>query len=176
MSWTCDQNLPIHAPLSVMWQGSHGKVRDVIEIVKNGTRFLEICVTTFTTMDTIFLEVWNSKGENLCFIEGPHDFIHLSLSMVWGDLDGELGDLLPREYKFCCCGFPMSWMQEEGLLLNACFHAMPANEVDICDVSSDYCLEIKEFMIKDSLETAKITCSPIFRSFRSRDKRQIIIK
>ena len=112
-------------------------------------------------MDTIFLELRNCNGDNLCFIERPRSFIHSSLVLVRGELDGEVGDLLPREYKFCRRGFPVSRKQEEGLQLNSCIRTMQPNEVnveqDTCDVSSDYCLEIKEFMIKDNKEATKVT-------------------
>ncbi len=78
-----------------------------------------------------------------------------------GELNGEVGDLLPREYKFCRRGFFVSRKQEEGLQLNACIRTMQPNEVgeqqDTCDVSSDYCLEIKDFVIRDNTEAMKVT-------------------
>ena len=51
-------------------------------------------------MDRIFLEVRNCKGDNLCFIGRPRSFIHSSLLLVRVELDAEVGDLLPPEYKF----------------------------------------------------------------------------
>ncbi|KAL9989336.1 hypothetical protein ACROYT_G003877 [Oculina patagonica] len=83
------------------------------------------------------------------------------LCSVRGELNGEVGDLLPREYKFCRRGFPVSIKQEEGLQLNACICTIQPNEVgeqqDTCDVSSDYCLEIKDFVIRDNTEAMKVT-------------------
>ena len=55
-----------------------------------------------------------------------------------------MGELLPREYKFCRCAFPVCRKQEEGLLLNACIRTVPANETIVtvglcsCDALSDY--------------------------------------
>ena len=110
-------------------------------------------------MDGIFLEVRNCKGDNLCFIERPRSFIHSSLLLVREELDAEVGDLLPPEYKFCRRGFPVSRKQEQDLKLNACIRTISPNDEDedTCDVSCDYCLEIKEFMIKDNMAATNIT-------------------
>ena len=128
-------------------------------------------------MDRIFLEVRNCKGDNLCFIERPRSFIHSSLPLVRGELDAEVGDLLPPEYKFCRRGFPVSRKQEQDLKLNACIRTISPNDEDedTCDVSCDYCLEIKEFMIKDNMAaTLKYhtsTCTnKSLADNRSRDK------
>ena len=103
-------------------------------------------------MDRIFLEVRNCKGDNLCFIERPRSFIHSSLLLVRVELDAEVGDLLRR-------GFPVSRKQEQDLKLNTCIRTISPNngDKDTCDVSYDYCLEIKEFMIKDNMAATNIT-------------------
>ena len=53
----------------------------------------------------------------------------------------------------------MSRKQEQELKLNACIRTISPNgeDEDTCDVSCDYCLEIKEFMIKDNMAAANIT-------------------
>lgn len=76
-------------------------------------------------MDRIFLEVRNWKGDNLCFVERPRSFIDSSLLLVRGELDTEVGDLLPAECKFCRRGFPVSRKQEQDLKLNTCIQTYP---------------------------------------------------
>ena len=122
-------------------------------------------MTTLITMDTIFSRGSRFQRRKLCFIERPRSFIHSSLCLERGELDGEVGDLLFCEYKFCRRGFPVSRKREEGSQLNACIRTMPANEVDVeqntCDVSSSYCGE------NHTLGYCSFTC------FRSRNKCQI---
>lgn len=82
-------------------------------------------------------------------------FLHFSLVhvIIRRESDGEVGDLLPCNYKFGQRGFPMSKKQEEGMQITMCFHTMPHKEIDeeqdTCDASSDYCLEVKELSLKD---------------------------
>ena len=53
----------------------------------------------------------------------------------------------------------MSRKQEQDLKLYACIQTISPNDEDedTCNVSCDYCLEIKEFMIKDNMATTNIT-------------------
>ena len=53
----------------------------------------------------------------------------------------------------------MSRKQEQDLKLNACIRTISPNDEDedTYDVSCDYCLEIKEFTIKDSMAATNIT-------------------
>ena len=122
----------------------------------------------FEEMDSIFVEVRSVDGENLCFIERPRSFLGCELIKVRGVLDGEVGNLLPRHYKFSRRRIPVSTKQEENLELNACVRTCTVEldeNQDTCAVSSDYCLEIKEFTIKDSNESTKVT--PPRREIRS---------
>ena len=54
---------------------------------------------------------------------------------------------------------PVSRKQEQDLKLNTCIRTISPNngDEDTCDVSCDYCLEIKEFMIKDNMAATNIT-------------------
>jgi len=55
----------------------------------------------FPEMDFIFVEVRGDDGTNLCFIERPRNFLGSLFVKVRNVLDGEVGDLLSRNYKFC---------------------------------------------------------------------------
>ena len=59
-----------------MLDGDH--IRKSEMKLSNRCRLSEISVIILNIMDTVFLEVLNSKRENLCFAERPCSFIHLS--------------------------------------------------------------------------------------------------
>jgi len=119
-------------------------------------------------MDSIFVDVRSADGRNLCFIERPRNFLGCLIVKVRKVLDEEVGDLLPRSYKFCRRGIPVSSKQEQNLELNACVRTVAPVEVDqnedTCAVTSDYSLEIKEFAIEDSMESTKVMPALINRS------------
>lgn len=73
---------------SVLEKELHTKVGYMWLKLSNRCHISEISVIILTTMDTVFLELLNSKGENLCFAERPRSFIHFSQE-------------LPKTYESC---------------------------------------------------------------------------
>jgi len=54
-------------------------------------------------------------------------------------------------------GIPVSSKQEQTLEVNACVASVKVDEnQDPCTVSSDFSLEVKEFAMKDSMESTKV--------------------
>ena len=88
---------------------------------------------------SIFVDVRSSKGSYICVIERRQSLIGSILVDVCQVLDSEVGDLLPRNYKFCRQGIPISTKQEESLMLQSRVQAVELENVDdTCADSSDY--------------------------------------
>jgi len=107
---------------------------------------------------SIFVDVRSSNGSYLCVIERRQSLIGSILVDVCQVLDSEVGDLLPRNYKFCRQGIPISAKQEESLMLQSRVQAVELENVvdDTCADSNDYSLEIKEVTIQNSESTSSL--------------------